>query len=165
MKMLYLIRHAKSSWDDRSISDFERPLNKRGKRDAPLLADLLRRERISPDLIVSSPAKRALETALIFAEVLSFGGREIIIDGRIYEGGTIDLASVASGIPDENRTMLLFGHNPGISNFANFLSSRPVPEMPTCTVAGLRLDVKSWGKIERDCGELIFFRIPSESKK
>jgi phosphohistidine phosphatase len=165
MKTLYLIRHAKSSWEDRDLSDFERPLNERGLRDAPVIAKILKKKNISPGLIISSPAYRALETARIFAGALSYDPEKIVTDERIYEATMHELFSLVRGIPDSYQAVMLFAHNPGISNFANLLSNRFVPEMPTCAVAGLSFDQNSWNEIERNCGELVVFEFPSKSKK
>lgn len=164
MKYLYLIRHAKSSWDNPSQTDFERTLNERGEKDAPQMALLLKSKNIDPDYIISSPAVRAFTTAEIFAEHFEYPDSKIFCDARIYEASTRDLAEVVQQISDEYETAFLFGHNPGISNFANLLSNKPIEDMPTCAIAGLALDVESWSKLERYCGKLIMFEYPRKLK-
>lgn len=164
MKYLYLIRHAKSSWDNPSQSDFERTLNERGFNDAPQMAMLLKSKNVIPDLILSSPATRALTTAEIFAQHLNYSLEEIKTDENIYEASTRNLTEVVSEIDNGFGTVFLFGHNPGISNFANFLSSKMVEDFSTCTIAGLELNIDSWSKLERHCGKLILFEYPKKLK-
>jgi phosphohistidine phosphatase len=161
MKTLYLVRHAKSSWDVPGTSDFERTLNKRGEHDAPLVAEKLRDKNIKPDLVVSSPAVRALTTANIFAKRLDYN-KEVETDDRIYEATTRGLASVVTDFPDVNDIAMLFGHNPGIANFANLLSDKFIPEVPTCTVIGLELKISSWKNLNRECGKLILYEYPKK---
>ena len=176
MKYLYLIRHAKSSWDDPSQTDFERTLNERGIKDAPKMAKLLQSKKVNPDLIISSPAVRAFSTAGIFAAQYKYPSEKILSDARIYEAAMRDLADVVHEIKglsseefplipeikDEIGTAFLFGHNPGISNFANLLSNQPIVDMPTCAIAGFELSINSWSEAERYCGKLILFEYPKK---
>lgn len=162
MKYLYLIRHAKSSWDDPSQTDFERTLNERGIKDAPKMAKLLQSKKVNPDLIISSPAVRAFSTAEIFAAQYKYPSEKILSDARIYEAAMRDLADVVHEIKDETGTAFLFGHNPGISNFANLLSNQPVVDMPTCAIAGFELNINIWSEAERYCGKLILFEYPKK---
>lgn len=162
MKYLYLIRHAKSSWDDPSQTDFERTLNERGVKDAPRMAKLLQSKNVNPDLIISSPATRAISTAEIFAAQFKYPSEKILSDARIYEAAMRDLADVVHDINDDCGTVFLFGHNPGISNFANLLSNQPVVDMPTCAIAGFELNINSWSEAERYCGKLILFEYPKK---
>ena len=164
MKTLYLVRHAKSSWEDNRISDFERPLNERGEQDAPLMAKILLEKLVEPELIISSPAVRALTTAKIFAEIFQYNSKNIIEDERIYEAGMKELAAVVEEISDDYKNVMMFGHNPGISNFINLLGDQPIPDMPTCAVAGLQLKINSWSELERNCGKIILFEYPKKHK-
>jgi len=164
-KTLYLIRHAKSSWDDPGLSDFQRTLNTRGLKDSPLMAKLIKEKNIIPDLIISSPAARALSTAEIFANEFQFDKDKIISDEKIYDATTRDLISVICEIKNENYTVMLFGHNPGLSNVANFLGNKFLPDMPTCAVVGIEFRINSWSKVERNCGEIILFEYPKKSLK
>ena len=164
MKTLYLIRHAKSSWDDSIQSDIERPLNERGFHDAPIMAKLLRNKNVIPDLIISSPANRAFTTAEIFSAQLDYTAAKIKSDARIYDATMRDLTEVVREIDDLNKTVLLFGHNPGLSNFANLLGDVFINGMPTCSVAGIELDINSWKDLERHCGKLILFEYPKKNK-
>lgn len=162
MKYLYLIRHAKSSWDNPNQTDFERTLNQRGEKDAPQMAKLLKSKNVFPDLIISSPATRAFTTAEIFAAHLNYIPDSIESDARIYEASTNNLADVIHEVDDNYNTVFLFGHNPGISNFANMLSNKPVPDFPTCAVAGFELNIDLWSKAERYCGKFNFFEYPKK---
>ena len=165
MKTLYLVRHAKSSWEEPSQSDFERLLNKRGQTDAPMMAKLLHRKNIIPDLMLSSPAARALLTAEIFAEELKYPAENIFKDERIYEATMRELTSVARSIDNKNSTVILFGHNPGLTNFANLLGNEFLPNLPTCAIVGLELIIESWTEVERDCGKTFLFDYPQNHIK
>ena len=162
MKTLYLIRHAKSSWEDSNQTDFERPLDDRGLRDAPLMAKLLNKKNVVPDLLISSPAFRALSTAEIFVNQLDYSKSNIKTDERIYEATMRDLTDVVREIDDVNETVLLFGHNPGITNFANLVGDKIINGMPTCSIAGVELDITSWKDLERNSGKLFLFEYPKK---
>lgn len=165
MKTLYLIRHAKSSWDDANQSDFERPLNKRGEHDAPIMSKALKEKNVLPDLIISSPAARALATAEIFAEELHYTIKKIKIDERIYESTMRELTGVVREINDVNKTVLFFGHNPELTNFTNLLGDKYIAELPTCAVVGLELNVESWKGVGQHCGKIFSFDYPKKHHK
>jgi phosphohistidine phosphatase len=160
MKKLYIIRHAKSSWDDTDQPDFERPLNNRGVHDADKIAQKLNVEKISPDLILSSPAKRALTTANIFAVKLNYPIEKIVVVEKIYEAGLKELTSVLQAIENSYKNVMLFGHNPGLTSLVNMLSDKPVPHLPTCAVVGLKFNIESWEELERYSGEIFLFEFP-----
>jgi len=163
MKKLFLIRHAKSSWDEPNLSDYERPLNERGKKDAPMKSSILKEKNIFPDLIISSTAERAAETANIFASELSYT-KTIHYDSRIYEATTQNLLEVVSEINDDHNLVFLFGHNPGLSNFANFISKTPVLNMPTACIVGLELSINKWKEVERHSGNVFMYEFPKKYK-
>ncbi|MFZ5948648.1 MAG: SixA phosphatase family protein [Stygiobacter sp.] len=163
MKKLFLIRHAKSSWDDPTLSDHERPLNERGIRNANFMAKLLKEKNIFPDLIISSTAERARQTANIFSDILSHT-KKIKYDSRIYEATTQNLIEVVSEIENINNLVFLFGHNPGLSNFANFISNHPIYNLPTCAIVGLEIPIDNWENISRNSGKLIFNEYPKKYK-
>ena len=146
MKTLFLIRHAKSSWRDTSLADRDRPLGKRGKRDAPKMGDRLSKRDVSPDLILSSPATRALTTAKIIAARVGYELNEIVVDNRLYPGEAKDLLNVILRLDDALERVMLFGHNPGLSELANDLT-RKITDMPTCAVAEFTFDAKSWSNV------------------
>src|SRR5262245_32888955 len=113
MKHLILVRHAKSSWKDTELEDHERPLNKRGERDAPFMAKIFRDKNLEPDLIVSSTAVRALDTAKEFARKLDYKKGKILRVAELYLAEADDMLQYVRGIDDEYKTVMLFGHNPG----------------------------------------------------
>ncbi len=161
MKKLFLIRHAKSDWADPGIKDFDRPLNHRGLRDAPVMAKRLKDTLSSVDLIVSSPALRAKATAIFFSEVYSFKKDEVVLDLRIYEAGLSQLLQVVNELDDRFHTILLFGHNPGFSELTTYLGGLHI-EMPTCSIAELDFDLKSWSLLSANTGKLSSFDYPKK---
>lgn len=165
MKKLFLIRHAKSSWSNIALDDIDRPLNKRGKRDAPFMAKLLKEKNIKPDLLVSSPAKRANLTAIYFAEAFDYPKDKIVIKPPIYESSVRDFLDILQKIEDDNRIVFLFGHNPAITLFTTFLSGKDLLNIPTCGIAGLKLKVEKWGDINENTCELEFFEYPKKYLK
>jgi phosphohistidine phosphatase len=146
MKTLFLIRHAKSSWDDSSWPDNDRPLNDRGMRDAPRMGKRLAERDVKPDLILSSPAMRALTTAEIIAKKLDYKLKDIVLDDRLYAGEADDLLNVIHKLGDKLERVMLFGHNPEVTELAHRLSSE-ITHMPTCAVAEFTFATKSWSDI------------------
>jgi phosphohistidine phosphatase len=146
MKTLFLIRHAKSSWGDTALPDKDRPLNDRGRRDAPKMGERLAKRDVKPDLILSSPAMRALKTAEIIAKKLDYRRKDIVVDDRLYAVGADDLLDVIRKLGDKLERVMLFGHNPELTELAHRLSSK-ITHMPTCAVAEFTFDAKSWSKI------------------
>jgi phosphohistidine phosphatase len=139
MKTLFLVRHAKSSRDDPTLADRDRPLDDRGERDAPKMGERLARRDIKPELILSSPARRALTTAQIMAKKLDY-------KDRIYASSAKALLEVIHGLDDKLKCVMLVGHNPEMSELANRLS-REIADMATCAVAEFEFDIKSWTRI------------------
>lgn len=146
MKKLFLIRHAKSSWDDAMQPDKDRPLNDRGRCDAPKIGERLAKRDLKPDLILSSPAVRALETAKIIARKLDYRRKDIVVDDRLYAVEANDLLEVIRTLGDRLKSVMIFGHNPALVELAQRLSSE-ITDMPTCAVAEFRFDTKSWSEI------------------
>lgn len=160
MKTLYLLRHAKSSWDDRTVADFDRPLNGRGERAAPFMGKLMLKRGQVPDAIVSSPAQRASQTAELAAAAMDFGAA-ITLDARIYEASTMRLLAVAAGIPETAGSALIVGHNPGIEGFIWHLTGKLEP-MPTAALAIIELAIDAWTDIHDNCGSLVQVVRPKE---
>jgi phosphohistidine phosphatase len=144
MKTLFFIRHAKSSWADVGARDIDRVLNDRGHRDAPEMAKFLKSQGILPDLIVSSPAKRALMTATYFAEELGIDAKNMDIQQDIYEADELTLRHVVRGLPDDADTILLFGHNPTFTYFANRYTKDLIENIATCGIVQYNLDAPHW---------------------
>ena len=152
MKTLLLLRHAKSSWKEAEIADFDRPLNERGRRAAPFMGKLLSDRGLSPDLIVSSPAKRASETAKLFKEAGEFAA-PLVFDDRIYEASPNTLLYVATETDDAVNALMLVGHNPGMEGLIQALTVRAEP-MPTAAVAVIDLAIDAWRDIAPGRGTL-----------
>ncbi len=162
-KTLYLIRHAKSSWSDPMLSDFERPLNKRGLRDAPFMARLLAgRMQQTVDAILSSPATRAMATADHFAEALGYPLHEIRKVPAMYEAAPWDVIEIIRGLENELHTVLLFGHNPSITFVANKYSEQYIPNVPTCGICQLEADITSWKDWNEHTARLTGFYYPKQ---
>ena len=142
MKTLLILRHAKSSWDDPGLADIDRPLNKRGKRDAPRVGFLLREEDIVPDLILSSPALRARKTAEAVAENCGYEG-EIEIEDSFYPGDPSDYMEVISHLQDHYQNVLVVGHNPGLEELLTSLTEESA-SLPTSALAQVSLPIQSW---------------------
>lgn len=160
MKELIIVRHAKSSWKDTSLDDRERPLNKRGERDAPEMGARLALRKHRPDLIVSSPAVRALTTARIIARKLGYPRREIAVLDHLYGAGIVELLDVIRNTDDSVETLMLFGHNPGLTELANHLGPRPIPNLPTCCVLHLGFDTDTWSTVGYARGDEVLFDFP-----
>ncbi len=165
MKKLYLIRHAKSSWKERGLRDFDRPLNKRGKRDAPFMGNMLRRKGVKPDLIISSPANRAITTAETVALEINYNPEDIVEDKNIYEAGAGEVIDIINKIDDKHETAMIFGHNPGFTMLANYLSGQRIDNIPTCGIAYIEFPFDSWSEVEIDTGKLVEFEYPKKYLK
>ena len=162
MKTLYLNRHAKSSWNNPSLSDFDRPLNKRGKRDAPYMGNILSQKVAAPDIIYSSPANRALTTAIEIANAFGIEENQIVKDKNIYEAVTSDLIRIINSTSDEYKIIMLFGHNPTFTMASNYLSDKYLDNLPTCGFVKIEFDLDSWNQIEGNTGKLVLFEYPKK---
>jgi phosphohistidine phosphatase len=162
MRILTLVRHAKSSWDAPGLTDFERPLNTRGRRDAPAMAARLAGLGVRPDRLLSSPALRAITTARLFAPALGIAPESITLDSRIYDATAETLLAVVQEQPAEVRELMLFGHNPGLSALAASLIGEPFNEMPTCAAARIGFDVKSWHQVRPEAGKMLLLEYPKK---
>lgn len=160
MKTLLLIRHAKSSWDDLSLPDFERPLNDRGKQDAPKMADKLYNRGIRIDTFISSPAKRAKKTAKLFAEKFQVKKNDIIFVPALYEASEHTFYNVITNLSVNTDCLAVFSHNPGITEFANRLTSNRIDNMPTCSIFAVKADIRNWKELKLAENEFYFFDFP-----
>ena len=164
LKTLLLIRHAKSSWDDISQSDFERPLNERGKTDAPKMAARLRKRDIKIDAFISSPAKRAKKTAEYFIKEFGEKTDDIILVSALYDAGTNNFSDTVKDIDDKYKSAAVFSHNPGITAFANLLVEKVnIDNMPTCSIFAVKADVEKWKDFSKAKKEFLFFDYPKKS--
>jgi len=160
MKTLYLVRHAKSSWKDPALDDMDRPLNKRGKRDAPLMGKVLREQGIKPDVLFSSPAARALATARKMAKEIGVAKEDIVIAEAVYGASEEDLLGVIRAIDDAAASAMLFGHNPEFTGLANELSPEPIDNMPTCSVFCVTFAAESWRDASPENAQFEFLDYP-----
>jgi phosphohistidine phosphatase len=164
MKQLYLVRHAKSSWREEGLADMDRPLKGRGVRDAYNTSFWLESQGSLPDLVLSSPATRALHTALIFSKGLHYSFSNIAIKAAIYEASTADLQNVVREIDDQYNNVFLFGHNPTITDFVNKCIDHRIDNVPTTGVACLKFNVAQWSEIGNKA-DLVFFDYPKRRDK
>jgi len=162
MKTLLLCRHAKSSWDDPDLTDFERPLNNRGRRDGRVMGKILRDRGIVPDLILTSPANRAMTTARMIAGALEYPLDSIVVAERIYEAHPGDLIDVAASIDDDVASAMIVGHNPGLTEVASLLCAADVGSIPTSGIVCLEFPVGSWRELRATKGTLVFFEYPKK---
>ncbi len=162
IKTLFLVRHAKSSWDEAGLDDRDRPLNKRGKEDAPKMGKHLAKEGVRPELITSSPAVRALKTARAIAAQLGFRKSDVVVNERLYTFGASDVLEVLRGLDDNLQSVMVVGHNPAMTGLVNELSGAEVDNVPTCGVAELSFKGGSWADIEAGKGELVKLDYPKK---
>ena len=162
MKTLTIIRHAKSSWKDAELADFDRPLNKRGKRDAPLAGKRLKEQRILPDLILTSSAKRALTTAKTIATETGYSIKDLVADRRIYMADVEDLIQVLRSVDDSYSNVAIVGHNPDLTDLANELTGESIDNIPTYGVVHATLAIESWRDLDQATAQLILFDYPKK---
>ena len=163
LKKLFIIRHAKS---DQSFfgNDFERPLNERGRSDAPVMAKRLLDKKYKIDALVSSPAERAKKTAELFAETLKKPVTEIIFISALYHASPEVFYEVVSALPDELSMVAIFSHNPGITYFANSLNPEiKIDNMPTCSIFAVSADISAWSGFHKAKKKFLFFDYPKNN--
>ncbi|MFT5501448.1 MAG: phosphohistidine phosphatase [Woeseiaceae bacterium] len=160
MKTLTILRHAKSSWSDASLSDHDRPLNGRGKRDAPVMAERIRKAEIRPSLIVSSPAKRAWSTAKVIAREISYPIEFLQREKSLYHAGLQSLLDTLAQQDQGFNSILLVGHNPGLTDLANFFVPRLTDNIPTCGFVSVQVDREDWNFSTAGDARLIVYDYP-----
>jgi phosphohistidine phosphatase len=160
MKQLILIRHAKSDWGDSSLDDFERPLNGRGKKDAPAMAQRLLDKKIKIDAFISSPAIRAKKTAGIFASAYKRDKDEIIFHSELYGAAEDVFYDVINTTENKFQNIAIFSHNPGITDFANLLADVRIDNIPTCGIFAVKADCDTWKNFKEAKKEFWFFDYP-----
>ena len=162
MKKLYLIRHAKSSWKEEGKSDFERGLNKRGKDDLIFMAKRLKSFGVMPDLIVSSPAKRAKKTAREIAKIIGYNQDDISYQDSLYDSSYDTYRYVLDSLDEKYNSVFIVGHNPTITETGEILSGAILTNMPTCSIVCMEFDVDSFKDIEEGSGKILFFDYPKK---
>lgn len=160
MKRLYVLRHAKSSWDDASLADYDRPLNDRGLETAPFMGRLMRERGYLPDAVLSSPANRARTTAKLASEADEVRSA-ILYDERIYEASPQTLIKVLTTVDDNTASAMVVGHNPGMEGLVRLLTGETAA-MPTAGLAVIDLDIENWSEIDHLSGKLVEVLRPKE---
>ncbi len=160
-KTLYLFRHAKSSWDDPGLSDFDRPLTKRGEKSAPLMGKVMRARDVCPSVVICSPSKRTRQTAKMALKKAGLDEAEIVFDNGLYHATTGGLIDITKKIDDLLSTAMLIGHNPGLSELVYLLTG--VEEaFPTAALACIRLNIAHWKDLKTGSGKMEWIVRPRE---
>ncbi len=160
MKTVYIVRHAKSSWEYEGISDIDRPLKKRGIKDAYLISGILKNKIERPDIFLSSSANRALHTAVIFAGTFNFPLSNLIIKKSLYSFSDGYLVKSIMALDDGFDTAMIFSHDHGITTFVNKYGNRKITHIPTAGVVGITFDTKHWKNIKPDKGKTVLVEFP-----
>ncbi len=160
MKQLLLVRHAKSDWGNPGLDDFDRPLNERGKKDAPVMAQRLVDKKIKIDTFIASPAKRASKTAKCFAEAFKRKKNDIVFKEKLYLAEPATFFSVIASTDNKFESIAIFSHNYGITDFANMLTDTRIDNIPTCGVFAIKADCSSWADFKDANKEFWFFDYP-----
>jgi phosphohistidine phosphatase len=160
MKILTLVRHAKSDWKDVSLSDKQRPLNRRGKRDAPEMGKRIARHGIRPSLIIASPAVRAWKTAKTIAAEISYPTEFLQREESLYLASLNDLLAAVAAQDNGFKSLMVVGHNPGMTDFANFLVPGLTNNLPTAGVVSVQIERDDWSLYEQPTCELIAYDYP-----
>ena len=160
MKILILVRHAKSSWDHQGLDDLDRPLNEKGKKDAPEMARRIKNRGLKIDQIITSTAKRARRTARFFAEEFDIKKDDMVLTDSLYMANRSGFHNTIASIKDKEKIVALFSHNPGITDFVNSLTNVRIDDMPTCGVFAVQADTDSWTRFENAEKSFLFFDYP-----
>lgn len=161
MKTLFLMRHAKSDWSNPRLRDYDRPLNKRGTKNAPEMASRLNFRKVAPDLVISSGALRALITAKTVCEHINYPLEELQTDDEMYMAGVNNILEIIKSVPDKVDSLMLFGHNPGLTDLCNYLSKTEyIDNIPTAGYVEFQFDVSSWKEVSYQSGQLKTFDFP-----
>jgi phosphohistidine phosphatase len=162
LKNLFLTRHAKSSWSNPGLADIDRPLNERGKKTAPFMGKLIVDKGEKPELLISSPANRALSTAKAFGEVMGLVENDIIVNRAIYGAGAQQLLELVQNQDDLHKSIMLFGHNPTFTSFVNMLTGSNIMNVVTCGVVRINFEYSSWIDIDFGSGRLVYYEYPKK---
>jgi phosphohistidine phosphatase len=164
MKRLFIIRHAKSSLGDFNLADFDRPLNERGKTDAPVMAKRLLAKKMKPDAFVSSPAKRAKKTCSIFCNEFHVKEDKIILVEKLYLAPAVIFFEVIKDLNNKFEQVAIFAHNPGVTEFANLLCNDvQIDNMPTCSIFAVEADIEKWKDFKEAEKKFLFFDYPKKA--
>ncbi len=164
MKILYMIRHAKSDWSNPLLSDFERGLNKRGAKDAPLMGKVLSDKRIYPDLIVSSSALRARTTAIEIAKQINYTQDRIQYEASLYACDVQTIISIIQDVSQNVNVLFVVGHNPELTECVNMICGVNIENIPTCGVSAMRLHHDNWKSLGAHSAQLLFLDTPKQQQ-
>jgi len=159
-RRITLIRHAKSDWGHPELSDFDRPLNQRGEHDAPFMGDILKQQNIAFDLVLASPARRAITTAKEICNTLDYEPNNIEQKRELYLASATEMLHIIQSVDDAVNHLALVSHNPGITTLVNMLGDMPIGNMPTCGIAILQTGIGSWAELETNTCKTIDFLFP-----
>lgn len=162
MKTLFLVRHAKSSWKHANLTDHDRPLSERGERDAPFMGELLKKHNVIPDVIICSTAARAKQTAELLSGGMGFPKSKIEFEKNIYESTSGMLLDIINSKNGDYNSLMIIGHNPGMTTLSSYLSGEYIDNLPTCSIAAIRFDIDDWAKIGTEKGDLIWLEYPKK---
>jgi len=163
-KTITLIRHAKSTWNQPTLSDFDRPLNKRGKSDAPLMGEILKRQNIEFDIVLSSPAERAITTAKAICHATGYAEERIEQNHDLYLASAAEIIEIVHSVDDSFNRIAVVCHNPGLTVLGNVLSNLRIDNMPTCSIAIFEADIDSWKSLKPASCRTIDFLFPKRFK-
>jgi len=160
MKTILFARHAKSDWNQPGYSDFDRPLNPKGETVAPVMASEIHKK-YSVDQIISSDAARALATATHYKSALT-PQRELVHEHLLYNASHMDIARVVNNLSNAYTSVMLVGHNPGMTEIVNYYAPDSLDDMPTCSVAIVQFEINAWNEITQNTGKLMAFETPNK---
>lgn len=161
-KQLFIVRHGKSDWSDPELRDIDRPLKNRGVRNAYDMAGFLKEKGVKPEIMISSPAARALNTASIFFRVLEMEPDELIVDERLYHASPGEIMEIITGVPDTFQSIMIFGHNPSFTQLANVFLTEHIYNIPTAGVVFLDFAMNKWQEISKTKPVDHFFEYPKK---
>jgi phosphohistidine phosphatase len=164
MKKITFVRHAKSDWGNEQLKDIDRPLNDRGYGDAYALSEWWKKNHPLPEGISASPATRALNTAFIFMRDWEYKLENFSINENIYESNADNLIEIIKKFPENRAHVMLFGHNPGVTNICNLLANDFFDNVPTCGIVSYTLNISKWTETKEKCGTLNFYQFPKDFK-
>ena len=161
-RTLFLVRHAKSSWKDLTLADHDRPLNKRGKKNAPMMGQRLAGMPCLPEVIISSSAMRALTTAQTLAPFAEIDPEDVIVNPSLYGAGSRNIMRIICNLDDHFSSAMMVGHNPGITQMANELGGQPIANVPTCGIVVIRFDTDQWAEAGAAPSTLLEYDYPKK---
>lgn len=162
MKRLYIVRHAKSSWEDFALSDHDRPILEKGRKKTEKVVEALKKKKVLPELIISSTAVRARQTALILAKELGYPVEDIRYEKNMYQAVEDDIFDELFALDDTVSSVMIVGHNPTLTDFVNQHTKKFINNLPTSAVASIVFKTKKWNEVTMAKHKIEFIIIPSD---